>query len=288
VDSEAQALVSSTAALTTTRDLAHVTGPENLPPSVAREIAEIVATYRVTPADFMRHDVPKLLGTTAFVFLMTYKTTPVWTVIAFAAAAPIRWRRTPLLRAQQHLKDLGIGTVARSAIGGKLAAIVGIAPAPDPARRPGVDDIVALLAPGGEDPWAPGKKAAPRALITATELDVTVARSVVRSTLERRRRERGMWGVFVLLAAVLVGVYGHAATMIAIVVACGVTCGVVLRLLQRTVMKHMLTSLGLAPAEQQRIVSALKQVLASKADIPRQEQPEVLAQRLISEVANRS
>jgi hypothetical protein len=298
VDSEAQALVSSTAALTTTRDLAHVTGPENLPPSVAREIAEVVATYRVTPADFVRHDLLKLGATTGAVLLLALvflgAPSAVGALIGFGMAVPLTWRKAPLARAQQHLKELGIGWRARRRVGTKLAAIVGASPAPDPAQRPAVDEIVALLAPGGEDPWAPMQKAEPRALLTASELDVTVARSVVAHALDYRRRERGLVVVLGLLALGSAGfavVKGSALFGALMVVSLAVSGSVGLgfgRLMQRPVLKRMLTSLGLAPAEQQRIVSALKQVLASKADIPRQEQPEVLAQRLISEVANRS
>jgi hypothetical protein len=297
MNTEPNALVSSTAALTTTRDLKHVTGPENLPPSVAREVADIVAIYRVTPAEFVRHDLLKLGATTGTMFLFALvflgTASAVGALIGFGIALPLTWRRAPLARAQQHLQELGIGWRARRRLVTKLAAIVGTSPATDPAQRPAVDQIVALLAPGGEDPWAQTDKAAPRALI-ASDLDVTVARRVVTQTLDYRRRERNMLVTFGMIAlgmggfAALKGSLFLGGSLAALAALTAVGGLGLVRLVQGPILKRMLTTLGFAPAEQQRITGALKQVLATRADIPEQEQPEVLAQRLIAAIASTS
>lgn len=289
---------SPTTALTTTRNLGHVTGTENLPPSVAREVAEIVATYRITAAEFMRHDVLKLGTTTALIFafalIFVGASGAIGALVGFSMALPMLWQKAPLSRAQQHLKELGIGWRARRRLGTKLAAIVGSTPAKDPAKRPSVDEIVTLLAPGGEDPWAPSTSMAPPAVLTPSARDATVARSVVSHTLERLQRERGL---AVLFGALGVGMGAltlargspvFVAVLILVTILFSGGLGLALgRLMNRRVLGRMLASLGVAPAEQGRVVGALKPLLsrAALAAIPADQRQEVLAQRLVESLA---
>ena len=288
---------SPTTALTTTRNLGHVTGTENLPPSVAREVAEIVATYRITGAEFMRHDVLKLGTTTGLVFVLALvlvgASGAVGALVGFGIALPLLWQKAPLSRAQQHLKELGIGWRARRRLGIKLAAIVGSTPAKDPAKRPGVDEIVALLAPGGEDPWAPTTAPVPRALLTAGALDATLARSVVSHALDRLRQERTLAAIFGALGLVI-GAFSLArgGPMLAVAMLSALVFGggsglVLGRLMNRRVLGKMLASLGVVPAEQERIVVALKPLLGRKAlgAVPADQRHEVLAQRLVEALA---
>ena len=292
---------SPTTALTTTRKLGHVTGTENLPPSVAREIAEIVATYQVTGADFLRHDVLKLavrmalfgggyavwVGTALAVMSVV-----IGSLLGICISLPILWRKAPLARAQQHLKESGIGWRARRRLGIKLAAIVGSTPAKDPARRPGVDEIVTLLAPGGQDPWAPSTSMAPPAVLTPSALDATLARSVVSHTLERLQQERVGWavvGVFGVGSLIILKNAPIAAAVVMLVIML-FSCGVGMaagRLMGRRILGRMLASLGVVPAEQERIVAALKPLLGRKAlaAIPADQRQDVLAQRLVEALA---
>jgi hypothetical protein len=293
---------SPTTALTTTRKLGHVTGTENLPPSVAREVAEIVATYQVTGADFLRHEVLKLGVRVALIGVgyavcfggeFAVKSVVIGTPLGFCMALPILWRKAPLARAQQHLKESGVGWRARRRLGIKLAAIVGSTPAKDPAKRPGVDEIVALLAPGGEDPWAPTMAPTRRALLTAGELDPTLARSVVSHSLDRIRQERTLAAFFGILGigmgafSLASGVPVLALAMLSALVFGGGSGLIVGRLMNRRVLGKMLASLGVVPAEQERIVAALKPLLGRKAlgAVPADQRHEVLAQRLVEALA---
>ena len=93
---------SPTTALTTTRKLGHVTGTENLPPSVAREVAEIVATYPVTGADFLRHDVLKLAIRMALIgggyavwvgTALAVMSVVIGSLLGICISLPILWRK---------------------------------------------------------------------------------------------------------------------------------------------------------------------------------------------------
>jgi hypothetical protein len=290
---------SPTTALTTTRKLDHVTGTENLPPSVAREVAEIVATYQVTRADLLRHDVPKLWPI-ALIFVLPFICIGVpKAALPLAGLLPLALTRlrqkAPLSRAQQHLKELGIGWRARRRLGTKLAAIVGSTPAQDPAKRPGVDEIVAFLAPGGQDPWAPSTSMAAPAVLTPSARDATLAHSVVSHAFEGRLREYGLYGFFgalgVCMGAMRI-VFGSPSPSVALVVLLtsvlfvGLSLGA-LRIMSRRVLGRMLASLGVVPAEQERIVAALKPLLsrASLAAIPAYRRQEVLSKRLVEALA---
>ena len=290
---------SPTTALTTTRKLGHVTGTENLPPSVAREVAEIVATYQVTGADLLRHDVPKLWPI-VLIFVLPFICIGVpKAALAFLGLLPLALTRlrqkAPLSRAQQHLKELGIGWRARRRLGTKLAAIVGSTPAQDPAKRPGVEEIVAFLAPGGQDPWAPSTSKAAPAVLTPSARDATLARSVVSHALEGRLREYGLYGFFGALG-VCMGVtrivFGSPSPSVALVVLLisvlfvGVSLAA-LRIMNRRILGRMLASLGVSPAEQERIVAALKPLLGRKAlaAIHDHQHRDVLAQRLVEALA---
>jgi len=289
---------SPTTALTTTRNLGHVTGTENLPPSVAREVAEIVATYRITAAEFLRHDVLKLGGTTALVLVLSLvfvgASGAIGALVGCCMALPMLWQKAPLSRAQQHLKESGIGWRARRRVGTKLAAIVGSTPAREPAKRPSVDEIVALLAPGGEDPWSPSATATPPAALTASTIDATLARSVVSHTLERLQRERLLGVMFGVLGVGLGGLtlLRNAPTAVAVILVVtiffsgglGLALG---RLMNRRVLGRMLASLGVVPAEQERIVVALKPLVGrtALAAIPADQRHEVLARRLVEALA---
>jgi hypothetical protein len=288
---------SPTTALTTTRKLGHVTGTENLPPSVAREVAEIVATYQVTGADFLRHDVLTLGPRVALVSVLAVACVGdivgvIAPLVGFCIALPKLWLQAPLTRAQQHLKESGIGWRARRRLGIKLAAIVGSTPAKDPAKRPGVDEIVTLLAPGGQDPWAPSTSMAAPAVLTPSAGDATLARSVVSHTLQRLQQERLVWVTFGALSLLTLILMKNAPIAFPVVLLVlmwfvgrvGLAVG---RLMSRRVLGRMLASLGVAPAEQDRIEGALKPLLsrASLAAIPADRRQEVLAQRLVEGLA---
>ena len=289
---------SSTIALTTTRDLKHVTGPEDLPPSVARDIAVIVSTYRVTAPDFAR-DMLKLgvtTGAVVAVALMVFGVpSAVGAAVGFFMALPMLWQKAPLARAQQHLKELGIGWNARRRLATKLSAIVGSLPARDPAERPGADEIVALLAPGGIDPWAPSTAPTPRVLVTANTLDATLANSVVAHTLQRQQRERGiilMFGVMsVGMTALTIGrgapwwVGAIIVATIAVSMGIGFALG---RVMNKKIVGRMLATLGVAPAEHTRIIAALKPLMKRKAlaDIPTARRREVLTARLVQALSS--
>ncbi len=284
---------SSTIALTTTRKFTDVTGPENLPPSVARQMAEIVATYRVTGSDFAR-DVARLgVGTAAFVAVMLAffsAASAVGAVIGGVMALPLVWQKGPLTRVQEHLKELGIGFTARRKLMRKLAAIVGNLPARDPAQRPAVDEIVALLAPGGIDPWAPSTPVVPRVLITTSSIDATLASSVVAYSLDRAHRERRL---VMMMAVTGVGmgaltVFRGAPWWIAAVFIGCVTLGTALglslgRLMNRRGLNRLLATLGVAAAEQDRVIVALKPLLQRKQvkAIAPQQRREVLTAQLV-------
>lgn len=291
---------SSTIALTTTRqELAAVTGPEDLPPSVARQMAEIVATYRMTGADAAR-DLLRLGATTAVVaaiaLLLVSPASAVGAMFGFFMAVPMVLKKAPLTRVQQHLREIGIGWKARRRLMTKLAAIVGSLPARDPADRPAVDEIVALLAPGGVDPWAPSSvPGAPRVLVTTDSVDITLARSVVGHILDRRQRERT---VLVTIGAVGVGTVGlllsrgaplWIAAMMGLVLLTSYGIGVALgRVLSRRLLGRMVATLGVDVVERDRLLAALKPLLSRKAlsTIPKDRQREVLAARLVEAVSS--
>ena len=289
---------SPTTALTTTRKLGHVTGTENLPPSVAREVAEIVATYQVTRADLLRHDVPKLWPI-ALIFMLPFICIGVPKAgLAFLGLLPLALTRirqkAPLSRAQQHLKELGIGWRARRRLGTKLAAIVGSTPAQDPAKRPGVEEIVAFLAPGGQDPWAPSTSMAAPAVLTPSARDATLARSVVSHAVEARQREYVLYIVFGGVGVPMWAgmVFGSPSPSVVLVIVLTSLLFVPLslaavRIINRRMFERLLASLGVVPAEQERIEGAVKPLLslASLAAIHDHQHRDVLAQRLVEALA---
>lgn len=258
-------------ALTTVRDLTKVRGPEDLPPSVARELAEIVATHRPTVGDFLRGVWPwfavlPVFAIPAVVAGSWAHLVPSLVGIGFGLYAT--WRGAPFRKADEHMKELGIGWRGRRRIVKKLAAVVGAVPAEDIAARPSAEHVFRQLEPGGVDIVPTGKVVAHR-ISRAEEMDDEMARSVAGQWLEWRTRTRlnGLLNLGVL--AWLGIVLGSLATglplaILAVLFAVG-TGGSLLGQLIVSVAgrRHLRTQLreaGLDKKEQQRVLRACRDV----------------------------
>lgn len=199
-------------ALRTVIDLSRVRGPQDLPPSLAEELGEIVATHVGDWKSVFLRDGLKAFGMVGAFGLMALLTgLPMLRWAFFGAAISLPFtavqlkRQAPLLMAGEHLKQLGVGWNARRMIVKKLRQIVGTFPATRTEDRPGAGEIAALLDPQGEEM---GRQAALPAAPHADRLEQLperTARVVVDQRLVFKRRLRGVGVLLGIIYLVVLG-----------------------------------------------------------------------------------
>lgn len=274
-------------ALTTVRDLTRVREARDLPPSVARELAEIVATHRPTVDDFLRREWP------------LFATLPVFAVPALVAASWAHllpslagvgfgvyatWRGAPLRKANEHMKELGIGWRARRRIVKKLGAIVGAFPAEDISVRPSAEHVLRQLEPGGADIVPTAKIVAVR-ISRADEMDDQMANVVAGQWLEWRTRTRlnGLLNLGILAwLGIVLGSLGSdlPVALLAVLFAAGSGASVLAQLgvsiAARGHLRTQLREAGLDKQEQRRVLRACV-VVARRRELRRAPRTERVA-----------
>jgi hypothetical protein len=268
--STAQAPSAAAGALSTVVDLSKVKGPEELPPSVAQELGEIVATHEGGWRDVLVKDGLKQLGVVgAFGLLALTGAMPVmrWAFFGAALSLPLGLmqtrRQAPYLMAIEHLKQLGVGWNARRRILKKLRQIAGTFPAAAPADRPPAVEIAALLEPKGDEMGRQTVLAAAPHADRLDQLPERTARVVVDQRLVFKRRVRWVVGLFVIIYGAVLGPLLVKASLgfvfvmaIALVLQLGLSVGLSLPLIRRQLRAPML-AVGLGKADAKLGLKAL-------------------------------
>jgi hypothetical protein len=141
---------STAGALTHVHTLADVKVPEDLPPEVARELAELVSNRRNTWGRWARDMIPRVLIGAAFAIPSTYYANLIfglWWFVPVILIAPFPWQTQVYGVLSDRMRELGIGARARRRIFARIVKLVGKRPRIDPDERPSADRVLELLAP---------------------------------------------------------------------------------------------------------------------------------------------
>lgn len=140
---------STAGALTHVHTLADVRRPEDLPPEVAEEIAELLATRRYTIGRWLKDGLPSnLAAAAAFVAFHYVSSWFFFPGVYFAIRGLSRaWTEQLYGVLDERLRELGLSRRARVAIRHRVVELLGPQPRTDPAERPRAARLLEHLAP---------------------------------------------------------------------------------------------------------------------------------------------
>jgi hypothetical protein len=140
---------STAGALTHVHTLADVERPEDLPPEVAREIAELVSSRRQSIVRWLKDSLVWWLLTGVSVGAGQLVSEAFYVFVLVFAFLPFSrpWRRQLYRVLQDRLRELGLSRRARVRIVARVESLLGRYPRLDPDERPSAERVLELLAP---------------------------------------------------------------------------------------------------------------------------------------------